>query len=129
MKSLLVIVFASAIGLAATSASAQDVVLSVDVSRDGSLIAKPQLRIQSGRQGMLTIDERGAPTAPAVRGLRERITLTPTIQGENVSIALDITSDTKKFRPSLAISKGIKGSFEWVSSEGQTIRLTVSWAE
>ena len=127
MKSLHVLVFALAITLGATSASAQDIVLSVDVSKDGSLVAKPQLRIRSGRQGMLTIDEMDAPTAPAVRGLRERITLTPTIQGENVSIALDITSDTKKFRPSLVISKDLKGSVEWISTEGQTIRLSVSW--
>jgi hypothetical protein len=25
--------------------------------------------------------------------------------------------------------KDIKGSFEWVSTDGQTIRLTVSWAD
>jgi hypothetical protein len=59
---------------------------------------------------------------------RGRLARLTTVQGENVSIAFEIMSDGKQFRPSLVISKDIKGSFEWVSTEGQTIRLTVSWA-
>jgi hypothetical protein len=64
-----------------------------------------------------------------VKGLRERIALTPTVQGENLSIAFDITSAGKRFRPSLAISKDVKGSLEWVNSEGLAVRLSVSWVE
>ena len=60
---------------------------------------------------------------------KPRGALTSTVQGENASIAFEIISNGKQFRPSLVISKDIKGSFEWVSTDGRTIRLTVSWAD
>ena len=79
--------------------------------------------------GRIHLDSRDAPNAPRVSGLRKKIALTPTVQDENISIAFDITSDTRQFRPSLVISKDIKGALEWVSYEGQTIRLSVSWVQ
>jgi hypothetical protein len=92
-------------------------------------VAKPILRVRSGGEGRIVINGDDAPAAPVMRGLRERIVLTPAVQGESVSIAFDITSDSKQFRPSLVISQDIKGSFEWISTEGSAIRLTVSWID
>jgi hypothetical protein len=131
MKQLHLIVFVCVAALGITTARAQQVhhVLRFEITKGGTLIASPELLLQSGMVGRIHLDSRDAPTAPVVSGLRENIALTPTVQGENISIAFEITSDTKKFRPSLVISRDLKGSFEWISTEGQAIRLTVSWAQ
>ena len=131
MKQLHVIVFVCVIALGITTARAQQPhhVLRFEISKGGTLIASPQLRLQSGTLGRIYLDSRDAPAAPVVSGLRERIAVTPTLQGENISIAFDITSDAKRYQPSLVISKDVKGALEWVSFEGQAIRLSVSWVD
>jgi len=131
MKRLQVMVFACLIALGITSAGAQQAhhVLRFEISKNGALIASPELWLQSGMVGRIHLDSRDAPNAIRVSGLREKIALTPTVQGENISIAFEIASDAKRLQPSLVISKDVKGALEWVSYEGQTIRLTVSWVE
>ena len=131
MTRLHVIVFACIVALCISTARAQqeNQVLRFEISKDGALIASPQLRLQSGMVGQIHLDSRDAPSAPAASGLRERIALTPTVQGENLSIAFDITSNDKRFQPSLVISKDVKGALEWVSYEGHAIELSVSWVQ
>jgi hypothetical protein len=131
MKQLHVIVFVCVVALGTVSprAQQQDHVLRFEVAKNGTAVAAPELRLRSGMLGRINLDSRDAPTAPLASGLREKIALTPTVQGENISIAFDITSDTRQFRPTLVISKDIKGGLEWVSTDGHTIRLTVSWVQ
>jgi hypothetical protein len=131
MTRLHVIVFACIVALCIPIARAQQEhqVLHFEISKDGVLIASPELLLRSGMVGRIHLDGRDAPSAPNASGLRERIELTPTVQGESLSIAFDITSDTKRFQRSLVISKDVKGALEWVSYEGHAILLTVSWVE
>ena len=131
MTRLHVIVFACIVALCISTARAQqeNQVLRFEISKDGALIASPELWLQSGMVGRIHLDSRDAPTAPVASGLRERIELTPTVQGENLSIAFDITSNDKRFQPSLVISKDVKGALEWVSYEGHAIQLSVSWVQ
>ena len=114
-----------------TAANGQDVpLLQFEITRGSVLVGRPVLLVPSGRQGMIALDERDLPApTPRVKGLHEKIRLVPTVQGENLSIAFDIMSDSKQYRPSLVISKDVKGSFEWTSYEGQTIRLSVTWVD
>jgi hypothetical protein len=125
-------VFACIVVLGMTTAGAQQTdhhVLRFEITKNGALVGSPELWLQSGMLGRIHLDSRDAPSVPRVSGLREKIALTPTVQGENISIAFDITSDTRQFRPSLVISKDVKGALEWASYEGQTIRLSVSWVQ
>jgi hypothetical protein len=129
MMRLRLIVFACIVLLGITTTRAQqgDQILQFEISKDGVLIARPLLLLRSGMVGRIHLDGRDAPLAPNASGLRERIELTPTVQGDNISIAFDIASDAKRFQPSLVISSDVKGGFEWVSFEGHAIRLSVSW--
>ena len=131
MMRLRLIVFACIVALGSISIRAQqgDQVLQFEISKDGILIARPLLLLRSGMVGRIHLDGRDAPLAPNASGLRERIELTPTVQGENISIAFDIASDAKRFQPSLVISKDVIGGLEWLSFEGHAIRLSVSWVQ
>ena len=130
MKLRHLVVFSCLVALGVPAASAQEAHrFQFEIIKDGAVVAKPLVRVSPGGRGEIWIGADGSNAPEPFNGLRERIYLTPTVQGDNISIAFDITSDTKKFRPSLAISKDVKGSFEWVSTAGQTIRLTVSWIE
>jgi len=129
MKRGHVIVFVCLIALGITTARAQQNhhVLLFEITKNGTVIATPELWLRDGQAGRISISEEDAPSVAKIKGLRERITVTPTGQGENMSMAFDIRSDTKQFRPTLVISRDIKGAIEWPSYEGQAIRLTVSW--
>jgi hypothetical protein len=129
MRSILVLTAACAIALSIAAVRAQDadVVLHFNITKGDALVASPVLRLKSGMVGRIHLDSRDAAAGSVVSGLRERIALTPTIQGENISIAFDITSDEKRFQPSLVISKEVVGGLEWRSSEGQAIGLNVTW--
>lgn len=131
MKRLHVMVFVCLVALGVTTAPAQQkhLVLQFEITKDGTLIATPELLLQPGSVGRIHMDSDDAPNAPLVKGMHERIALTPTVQGDSLSIAFDITSADKRLQPSLAISKDVKGAFEWVNREGQAIRMTVSWVE
>ena len=105
-------------------------VLLIEVSRDGSLIAKPQLVGHSGQELRLDLNTEWVPNASApLTGLRENIRIIPTVRGDEISLALNIASGDKQFRPLLVISKDVRGSVEWTGADGQPIRLTVSWIQ
>jgi hypothetical protein len=129
MMRLRLIVFACIVALGFTTTRAQqgDQVLNFEISINGVLIASPQLLLRSGMAGRIHLDGRDAPSLPLASELREKIELTPTVQGDNISIAFDIASDAKRFQPSLVISKDVIGGLEWLSFEGRAIRLSVSW--
>jgi hypothetical protein len=90
------------------------------VAIDGSTVARPEIIVRSGGEGRLELNE--------IHG-EERVTFTPTVRGDDIAIAFNITSGSRQFRPSFVISKTNPGSIEWTSSaRAQTIRLTVSLA-
>jgi hypothetical protein len=105
-------------------------VLQIEVTRDGSLIAKPQLVGHSGQELRLDLNTEWIPNASApLKGLRENIRIIPTVQGDDISLALNVASGAKQFRPSLVISKDVRGSVEWTAADGQPLRLTVAWVQ
>jgi hypothetical protein len=116
-KYLSVLAWVVAVGM--SSALAQERTwLQFEVSIDGSIVARPEMRVPSGGEGRLELGE--------VHG-EERVIFTPTFRGDDVAIAFDISSGGRPFRPTLVITKTVPGSLEWTSStRAQTIRLTVS---
>jgi hypothetical protein len=124
-----VFAFACVVAMCVSSAVAQeDTVLLCEVTRDGSLIATPQLRLLSGRQGRLDLDGEWASN-PVLKGLRERIEITPAVRGDDITLTFTIASGDKQFKPALVISKDVRGSIEWKAADGHPIRLTVSWVQ
>ena len=92
--------------------------LQFEVTIDGSIVARPEMSVQSGGEGRLELNE--------VHG-EERVTFTPTVRGDDVAVAFDISSGGRQFRPTLVITGTVPGSLESVTStRAQTIRLTVS---
>ena len=144
MKRSRLFVFACVVALDVSPAVAQDTiprltypsvtkdqtVLQSEVTRDGSLIAKPQLVGHSGHELRLDLNTEWIPNAAApLKGLRKNIRVIPTVRGDEISLALNIASGDKQFRPSLVISKDVRGSLEWRAADGQLIRLTVAWIQ
>ena len=112
------------------SATADQTVLQIEVTRDGSLIAKPRLIGHSGQELRLDLNTEWIPNAAAhLKGLRENISVIPTVRGDEISLALNIASGDKQFRPSLVISKDVRGSLEWTAADGQPIRLAIAWIQ
>ena len=104
--------------------------LQIEITRDGTLVAKPELRLLPGREGLVELSAEFSPNVPPLlEGLREKIRITPTVRGDDVTLAFNIASANKQFRPSLVISKDVKGSVEWTAADGQPIRLTVAWIQ
>ena len=112
-------VLACVVAVGMSSAKAQERTgAQFEVAIDGSIVARPEMRVLSGGEGRLELSE--------VHG-EERVTFTPTVRGDEVAIAFDISSGGRQFRPTLVITRTIPGSLEWTSStRAQTIRLTVS---
>jgi hypothetical protein len=130
MKWSRLFVFACVVALGMSSAMAQEsTILQIEVTRDGSLVAKPQLRLLSGRVGRLELNGEWAAANPLLKGLREKIEVTPVVQGDDITVAFNITSGEKQLRPSLVISKDVRGSVEWTAVDGQPLRLTVLWVQ
>jgi hypothetical protein len=109
-------------------ATKDQAVLQIEVTRDGSLIAKPQLVGHSGQELRLDLNSEWVPNA-RLKGLRENITVVPTVRGDDVSLALNIASGAKQFKPALVISKDVRGSVEWTAADGQPLRLTFAWVQ
>jgi hypothetical protein len=119
-------VFAAVLIASTLSATAQEQVrLQFEVSR-GSLVAKPELRVASGSEGLIVAGT-DPPANSGLAGTRERIVVVPTVRGNDVEIRFTIISGDREFRPSLVISDAIRGSLEWPSIDGQPVRLTVTW--
>ena len=119
LSRLLVSMCVVAVGISSAVAQEQARLL-IEVTRGGTLIAKPELVLPSGRgEGRLELGGEGA----------EKIAVTPVVQGDDISLAFQIVSGAKQFRPSLVISKDVRGSVEWTAADGQPIRLTVTWIQ
>lgn len=116
-KYLFVLACVVAVGMSSAIAQEQTRI-QFEVTMDGSIVARPEMRVPSVGEGRLELSE--------VHG-EERVTFTPTVRGDDVAIAFDISSGGRQFRPTLVITKTVPGSLEWVTStRAQTIRLTVS---
>jgi len=102
--------------------------LQIEITRDGGLLARPELRVPSGGEGRVVLGSEFVPNG-SLKGMREDIRIAPTVRGDNIALAFSIGSGDRQFRPSLTISKDIRGSFEWVAADGQPVRLTVAWVQ
>lgn len=108
-------------GAAVSPAVAQESLrLLFEITVDGSVVARPELRVQPGDEGDITFGEKQGPA---------RVTFTPTVRGDDIDIAFDITDWDKRLKPTLRISKTVPGSVQWMSpAHGQkAVLLAVSW--
>jgi len=110
--------------------------LQIEVTRDGGFVARPELKVTPGGEGRLELGDfvpgaalNGFRANPALKGLRETVTITPTVRGDDIALAFTITSRDRELRPSLTISKDIRGSFEWVAGDGRPVKVTVAWVQ
>jgi len=55
--------------------------------------------------------------------------MTPTLRSDDITLAFNITSGDKQLRPSLVISRDVRGSFEWTAENGEPIKLSISWIQ
>ena len=133
MKWSRLFVFACFVALSLSPAIAQQrIVLPIELTRNGSLVAKLQLNLYPGIEGRLSLNGQAIPerSTPAwLRGLDEDVLVTPTVRGDEITLAFSITSGDKKYTPTLVISKDVRGSVEWRAADGQPLMLTVSWAQ
>ena len=107
-------------GAAVSTAIAQESLrLQFEITVDGSVLGKPELRLEPGGQGSIAFGEKSQAV----------VMLTPTVRGDDIDIAFDITDGDKRLNTTLRISKNVPGSIEWMSpAQGQkTVRLAVSW--
>jgi len=108
-------------GAAVSTAIAQESLsLQFEILVDGSVVARPELRLEPGATGDITLGEKQN---------QARVAFRPTVPGDDIDIAFDIIDGDKRLSPKLRISKTVPGSMEWKSpAHGQkTVRLAVSW--
>jgi hypothetical protein len=121
-------VFACVIALGMTPLIAQETArLQIEITRDNTSVARPELKVASGGEGRVSIGE--SSRDPLIKDMRETITITPTVRGDDIALAFNIDSGSRQLRPSLVISKDVKGAFEWVAADGRPVRLTVAWVQ
>ena len=115
-------IFACIAALSMSRAIAQESPrLLFEVTVDGSIVARPEMRVPSGGEGRLELDE--------TRG-DARVIFTPTLRGDDIAIAFDITAGSRRVRPTLVISRTVPGGIRWTSSTGaHEVRLQISWAQ
>ena len=68
-------------------------------------MAKPELKVQSGGEGSIAFGEKSQAV----------VAFTPTVRGDDIDFAFDITDGEKRLSPTLRISKTVPGSMEWMS--------------
>lgn len=129
MKWSRLFVFACVIALTSPAAAQERTVLKIDLTRNGSLVAKPELHLSPGIEGRLVLKGRPELPNPVLRGLDEDVVVTSTVRGDEITLAFSITSGDKKLSPTLMISKDVRGSVEWTAVDGQPLMLTVAWAQ
>jgi hypothetical protein len=123
------LVLACLVALAVSPITAQAAArLQIEITRDGSVMAKPELKLLSGGEGRLELNGELSPVQ-ALKGLRERVTITPAVRDGEVALAFNIASGDRQLRPSMVISRDVRGSVEWMAADGQPIRLTVAWIQ
>jgi hypothetical protein len=117
LSRLFVFVCVVAVGLSPAIAQERPRLL-FEVTQDGSVVARPEMRVPFGGEGRLELEERHGG---------ERVTFTPTVRGDDIAIAYNISSGGKQFRSILVVTNTTPGFVEWTSSAaGQTFRLTIS---
>jgi hypothetical protein len=89
-----------------------------EVTVNGSTVARPEMRVPSGGEGRLELDQnRGDAT----------ILFTPTVRANDIAIAFDIIAGGRQFKPTLFVSRTVPVSLRWVTStSGQEVRLQIS---
>ena len=121
--------FACVVALGVSPALGQQLtVLRIELTRSGSVVARPQLNLPPGIEGRLVLNGAVPASAPVLKGLNEDVVVTPTVRGDEITLAFDIASGNRRLRPTLVISKDVRGSIEWTAADGQPVMLTVSWA-
>jgi hypothetical protein len=117
----LIVIAGIVAGAAVSTAIARESLrLLFEISVDGSVVARPEVKLEPGDKGDITFGE---------KQIQARVTFTPAIRGDDIDIAFDITDGDERLTPTLRISKTAPGSVEWLSpAHGQkTVRLAVSW--
>ena len=87
--------------------------LSFEITIDGAVVARPELRVASGGKGTIAFDDKD-------------VTFVPTIRADDITLAFEIVDKEKRLTPTLVISRTVPGSIEWASAR-QTVQLKVSW--
>jgi hypothetical protein len=112
------IVLACLAGLGASPTTAQESPrLLFEVTVNDSVVARPEITVRSGGEGRIDLGEK-------------HVIFVPTIRGDDLAVAFDVADGERRLKPTLVITKTVPGSIEWLSpSEGQSVRLAVSWVE
>ena len=130
MKWSCLFVLASLIALSSPTIAQQRIALPIELTRNGSAIASDiKLFLPPGIQGRLSLNGSFPGAVPALKGLNEDVLVTPTVQGDQITLAFSITSGERKLSPTLVISKDVRGSLEWRAADGQPLTLTIAWAQ
>jgi len=119
MKSNRLFALACVIALSLSPAAAQEAPrLLFEVSVDGTVVARPEMRVPLGGEGRLSLDKE--PYDLQVR-------FTPTLSGDDLRLAFTITSRGEEARPTLLISRSIPGALDWTPrAGGQRFRIAIS---
>ena len=108
-------------GATVSSAMTQESLdLLFEITVDGSVVARPEVRVDRGGKGVITLGERQA---------QAQVAFVPTLRGDDILIVFDIVDGDKRLAPTLRISETVPGSIEWISPahRQKTVRLAVSW--
>ena len=87
--------------------------LSFEIAIDGSVVARPELRVSSGGKGTIAFDDKD-------------VSFVPTVRADDIALAFEIIDKERRLTPTLVISRTVPGSIEWASAR-RTVRLEVSW--
>ena len=112
---LFVVAFLFSIGVPLAIAQ-EPIRLQLEVVKDGSTVARPEISVISGSAG--TIEVEGVGT----------VAVTPTVRGSDaVAVLFDILSGGKHLQPRLVIGKNEPGILSWTADTRESFKLTVSW--
>jgi hypothetical protein len=121
MKVTHLMVLACFVGLGASTATAQETQrLAFEIAVDGKVVARPELRVPSGGEGYLELGRKSGEV---------RITVAPTVKGDQLAIAFDIAAEGGRARPTLVIDRKVPGAIELASSTLGAVRIGVSWIQ
>jgi hypothetical protein len=121
MRSIRLFVLAYVVALFFVPAAAQEPPrLLFEVTVDGTVVARPELRVPLGQEGRLSLD----------REPDLQLRFTPTSRGDDLALAFTINSGGRELRPVLRIARTLRGTLELPPPRGaETLRLVVSWIQ
>ena len=115
MRHLVLLGFVFSIGMPSVLAQ-ESVGLRFEVVKSGSILALPEVSVQSGSAGEIQIEGIGG------------FAFTPVVRGSTLAIAFDIRAGEKHLQPQLVIDKVVPGSLSWTSApDEQPLKVTVFW--